>query len=80
MDGPRVFPHGLVVKNPPANAGDVGSIPAWEDPWEEETAIHSTILAWETPWTEEPGGPQIMGSHGVGHDLATYHKYQHELT
>ena len=28
----------------------------WEDPLEEETATHSSILAWEIPWTEEPGG------------------------
>ena len=26
------FPGGAVVKNPPANAGDTGSIPGWEDP------------------------------------------------
>ena len=66
MAGPRGFPRGSVVKNPPADTGDVGSIPAWEDR-ETETAIPSTILAWETPWTEEPGGPQSMGSHGVAH-------------
>ena len=36
-----------VVKNSPANAGDVGSIPWWEDPLEEEMAPHSSILAWE---------------------------------
>ena len=28
----------------------------WEDPLENEVAIHSSILAWEIPWTEEPGG------------------------
>ena len=28
----------------------------WEDPLEEEMAIHSRILAWRMPWTEEPGG------------------------
>ena len=27
----------------------------WEDPLEEETATHSSILAWEVPWTEEIG-------------------------
>ena len=32
-----------------------------EDPLEEETATHSSILAWEIPWTEEPGGLQSMG-------------------
>ena len=28
----------------------------WENPLEEEMAIHSSILAWEISWTEEPGG------------------------
>ena len=41
---------------------------SWEDPLEEETAIHSMILAWRIPWTEEPGGLQSMGSQRVGHD------------
>ena len=48
------FPGGAVVKNAPANAGnvrDVGSIPrGWEDPLEKEMATHSSILAWEIPW------------------------------
>ena len=30
--------------------------PVWEDPLEEEIAIHSSILAWRIPWTEELGG------------------------
>ena len=33
-----------------------------EDPQEEATATHSSVLAWRTPWTEEPGGLQSMGS------------------
>ena len=37
-----------------------------EDPLEEETATHSSILAWEIPWTEQPGGLQPKGSQGVG--------------
>ena len=37
----------------------------WEDPLEEEMAIHSSILAWKSPWTEEPGGLQSMGSQRV---------------
>ena len=48
----------LVVKNLPVNAGDggeVGSVPGYEDPLEEGTATHSSILAWRIPWTEEPG-------------------------
>ena len=40
----------------------------WEDPLEEETASHSSILAWRIPWTEEPGGLQSMGLQRVGHD------------
>ena len=27
-----------------------------EDPLEDETAAHSSILAWRVPQTEEPGG------------------------
>ena len=45
----------LVLKNMPANAGDtgdVGLIPGWEDPLEED---HSSILAWRIQWIEEPG-------------------------
>ena len=41
-----------MVKNPPANAGDVkdlGSIPGWGKSLEEETATHSSILVWRTP-------------------------------
>ena len=33
-----------------------------EDPLEEGTATHSSILAWRIPWTQEPGGLQSMGS------------------
>ena len=62
------FPGGSVVKNPPANAGDVGSIPGQEDPLEEEMATHSSTLAWEIPWTEEPGRLQSMGLQRVGHN------------
>ena len=52
-----------MVKKPPANAGDVGSIPrlGQEDPLEKEMATCSNILAWEIPWTEETGGLQPMG-------------------
>ena len=56
----------LVVKNPPANAGDIRdacSLLVVEDPLEKEMAIHSSILAWRIPWTEEPGGLQSIGSH-----------------
>jgi len=48
----------LVVKDPPANAGDIRelcSIPGLEEPLEEGMATHSSILAWRIPRTEEPG-------------------------
>ena len=38
-----------MVKNPPANAGDTGSILGQEDPLEKETATHSSILAMGNP-------------------------------
>jgi len=44
-----------VVKNPPASAGDMSSIPSLEDPLEEEMASHSSISAWRTPWTGVSG-------------------------
>ena len=53
----------LVVKNLPANAGDVrdlGSIPGLGRSLEEGTAIHSSILAWRIPLTEESGGLRSM--------------------
>ena len=57
-----------MIKNPPANAGDSGSISGQEDPWEKEMATHSSILAWKIPWTEEPGGLKSMWSQRAGHD------------
>ena len=30
------------------------------DPWEKETATHTSILAVKIPWTEEPGVLQCM--------------------
>ena len=56
----------LVVKNPPANAGDMSLIPAGEDALEKEMAIHSGVLAWKVSWAEEPGGLQSMRPQRVG--------------
>ena len=61
----------LLVKNPPANAGDVkvvGSIPGLGRSTEEGMATHFSILAWEIPWTDEPGRLQSVGSQRVRHD------------
>ena len=55
----------LVVKNPPANAGDVrdmGSVPGSGRSPGEGNGSHSSILAWRIPRTQEPGGLQSMGS------------------
>ena len=57
---------------------------AEEDPLEEGTATHSSILAWRIPQTEEPSRLQSMGSERVGHnrrDLARMHEaYLSSLT
>ena len=42
------FSGGSGVKNPPANAGDTGSIPGLEGPLEKKMATHSRILPWKT--------------------------------
>ena len=55
------FPGSSVVKNPPANAGDMVSIPELGRSPGEGNGNPSSILAWEIPWTEEPGGLQSMG-------------------
>ena len=60
-----------MVKNPPANAGDIRDVVqflGWEDPLEESMATHSNILAWRIPWAEEPGRLQSMGPQRVGHE------------
>ena len=61
----------LVVKNPPANAGDIrdtGSIPG---SGRSPGGGHSNLLqyfAWGIPWTKEPGRLQSIGSQRVRHD------------
>ena len=58
------FSGDSVVKNSPANAGDPGLIPGWEDlrPPGEGNGNPTRVLAWEIPWTMEPGRLQFMGS------------------
>ena len=61
----------LVVKNPPASAGnvkDAGLIPGSE---RSPGGKHSNPLQYsclENPWTEEPGGLQSIGSQRIGHN------------
>ena len=64
----------LVVKNPPANAGDIrnsihgfnvgdirDSTPGSGRSLEEGMVTHSSILAWRIPWIEESGRLPSMG-------------------
>ena len=62
------FPDGSDGKQSASDAGDLDSIPGWEDPLEKEIATYSNILAWRSPWTEKPSRLKSIGSHGAGHD------------
>ena len=39
-----------------------------EDPLEESTATHASILAWRIPWTEKPRELQSTGLQRIRHD------------
>ena len=43
-----------MVKNPPANAGDMGSTPGSGRSPGEGNDTHSSVLAWKIPWAEKP--------------------------
>ena len=57
-----------MVKNPPANAKDSGSLPGSVRPPGGGDDNPSSIIAWEIPWTEGPGRLQSMGHKTVGHN------------
>ena len=59
------------IKNLPAKQETLVQSLGEEDPLKKGMATHSSILVWRIPWTEEPGRLESMGSHRVGHDLAT---------
>ena len=60
-----------MVKNPPANAGNirmrVRSL-GQEDTLEDGMATHSGVLTWRILWIEEPDGLQSIGLQRLGHD------------
>ena len=56
------FPRGSVVKNPLAIEELQETLLGLEDPLEEDTATHSSILAWRISLAKEPGGLQSIGS------------------
>ena len=61
-----------MVKNLPASAGDMGSIPGLgrSPGGGNRNRLQHSCLG--NPTTEEPGGLQSTGSQRVQHDLATY--------
>ena len=62
------FPSSAVVKNLPAMQETRARSLDLEDPLENETATHSSILAQKIPRTEESGRLQSMGLQRVGCD------------
>ena len=61
------LPWWLSVKESTCSVGNLGSIPALEDPLEKGMTTHSSIMAWRIPWTV-----YSMVSQRVGHDWATF--------
>ena len=68
------FPDGPAVKNLPANARDVDSVPGLETSPVEANGDPLQYSCLGNPWTEEPGRLRSMGSQRVGYDSATEHK------
>ena len=66
------IPNGSVVKNLPANVGDLQETHVrslgHEDPLKKEMATHSSILAWRIPWTVALQALLSMGLHRIRHD------------
>ena len=62
------FPGGSVVKNPPANAGDMSSVPGSGSCPGEGNGNPLQCSCLENPRDGEAGGLPSMGSHRVGHD------------
>ena len=51
-----------MIKNLPAEAGDLGLISGSGRSPGEGNATHFSIITWEIPWAEEPDGLQSTGS------------------
>ena len=61
----RGYPGGSVLKNPPANTGDSGSIPGSGRSLEKEKATHSSIFGGKSHGQRSPAGYSPMGSRSV---------------
>ena len=73
----------LVVKNLPANAGDLRDedlIPRLGKYLGNGMATHSRILAWRIPWPEKPGGLQSIGLQRVGTQFSMHTHMQGNRT
>ena len=67
----EVTREALVVKNPPANAGDIGDVALIPGLERSPRGGHGNPLQYsclESPHREEPGGPPSIGSRRVGHN------------
>ena len=65
-----------IVKNPPDNADDMGSVSGLRRSPGEGNGNPLSILAWEIPWTEEFGWLSPWGCKKVRQDLATENNKQ----
>ena len=69
-----------MVKNPPANAGDLRDTVrflCWEDPLEEGIATHCSALAWRITQTEKLMGYSPQGRKELDMTEATQHACMH---
>ena len=55
-----------MVKNPPANAGNMGLVPGSGRSPGGANGNPLQCSSWEIPWTVEPGGLWPIGLHRVG--------------
>ena len=78
MDRSEASQMALVVKNLPADAGDMGSNPGSGRSPEVGNGNPLQYSCLGNSRTEEPSGLQSMGSQRVGHDLA--HRHTHGQT
>ena len=61
----------LVVKNPPANAGDIRDMGLIPELGRSPGGGHGNPLqysCWRIPWSDELGGLKSIGSQRVGYD------------
>ena len=67
------LPGGSTVKNPPANSGDMSSIPGLGRSPGEGNGNPLQYSCLKIPWTEKPGRLQSMGLQRVGYkEMATH--------